>query len=100
MTAILIGASVGAAIWLGFNVPASKLSALILLAFGALFFGMALTLYGTQCDSTIVDILVFRDVPGELFCNGKLAFLSYAFLVAAPVVLIRTFLKRRVRMHG
>ena len=90
LTAILAVATIALGVWLGFATPATARSLGSIVGGAAFFFVAAVALYGWQCDAaTIPDILLFRDVPGQYFCNGRLTLLAYALMIAVPILSVR-----------
>jgi hypothetical protein len=95
---LLIASVLGAGFWIGWVAREEKLSPLKLLAASFGFFAAALVFYGWQCDAaSIPDILLFRDVPGQFFCSGRLTLLGYMCLLAIPASLMRNYLQKYIR---
>ena len=86
----LILLAIGVGLWLGWTTPASLRSFLGFVTGAAFFLVAALALYGWQCDAaSIPDILLFRDVPGQYFCSGRLTLFTHALVIASIVVALR-----------
>jgi hypothetical protein len=95
LTVLLVITVAGIAIWIGWTAREERISLLTLLGLSIGFLAAALLLYGWQCDAaSIPDILLFRDVPGQFFCSGRLTLFAYIFLFAIPVAIVRNLLER------
>jgi hypothetical protein len=95
LDALLLGTVLITGVWIGWTARSESVSTLKLLGFAALFYVIALAVYRTQCDAaSIPDILLFRDVPGQFFCSGRLTLIGHAFAVAVPVSLVRRHLQK------
>ena len=101
LTVILALATIAIGVWLGFATPATGRSIGRFVGGAAFFFVAALAVYGWQCDAaTIPDILLFRDVPGEYFCNGRLTLLGYALMVAVPILSVRALAAKSSKLNA
>jgi hypothetical protein len=90
LTFFLALAAIVLGLWLGFTTRATGRSVGGLVGGAVFFFVAALGLYGWQCDAaTIPDIHLFREVPGQYFCNGRLTLLAYALVLGVPIVSVR-----------
>jgi hypothetical protein len=96
LTAFLIVLALVGGIWAGCSEPSGVRSALKFLGLGAGFFLAAIALYGWQCDrASIPDILLFRDVPGQYFCSGRLTLVAYMLMLAALDAVLRAYITGR-----
>ena len=86
ITLLIVAVAIGAGIWLGISEPAGRRSALMFGGLGLLLLAISVVIYSVQCDgNTVIGIILFREVPGEFFCNGRFTFAGHMFLVAALV---------------
>ena len=96
LNAFLVTLVIVGAVWTGWSEGGKKYIVLKLLGLGVVLFLAAISFYGWQCDAaSIPDILLFRDVPGQYFCSGRLTLVAYMLVLAVPVAILKAYIDRR-----